>query len=149
MNHATLHLPARCTPGGFFCVPHSHSGAPRFSAVPDRRYQPAGQTAGVPTGPAGSARIRTCEIPGPAAPPVPESPTAANPTRMWSGYLLRFPYTDSFAAIFKWVRGELIGKGTYGRVYLALNVTTGEMIAVKQVEIPKTASDRDDSRQVS
>ncbi|KAF8560282.1 Pkinase-domain-containing protein [Imleria badia] len=51
--------------------------------------------------------------------------------------------------IFKWVRGELIGKGTYGRVYLALNATTGEMIAVKQVEIPTTASDKSDSRQAS
>ncbi|KAG2120796.1 MAP kinase [Suillus discolor] len=51
--------------------------------------------------------------------------------------------------IFKWVRGELIGKGTYGRVYLALNATTGEMIAVKQVEIPVTASDRKDNRQMS
>jgi len=49
--------------------------------------------------------------------------------------------------IFKWVRGELIGKGTYGRVYLALNATTGEMIAVKQVEIPQTASDKNDTRQ--
>jgi len=55
----------------------------------------------------------------------------------------------SFAAIFKWVRGELIGKGTYGRVYLALNATTGEMIAVKQVEIPTTASDKNDSRQAN
>lgn len=54
-----------------------------------------------------------------------------------------------FTAIFKWVRGELIGKGTYGRVYLALNATTGEMIAVKQVEIPTTASDKSDSRQAS
>ena len=52
-------------------------------------------------------------------------------------------------AIFRWVRGELIGKGTYGRVYLALNATTGEMIAVKQVEMPRTASDKDDSRQIS
>ncbi|KAF7339539.1 MAP kinase kinase kinase [Mycena sanguinolenta] len=50
---------------------------------------------------------------------------------------------------FKWVRGELIGRGTYGRVYLALNATTGEMIAVKQVEIPRTASDKNDSRQVT
>lgn len=47
------------------------------------------------------------------------------------------------------MRGELIGKGTYGRVYLALNATTGEMIAVKQVEIPKTDADRDDTRQAS
>lgn len=53
------------------------------------------------------------------------------------------------SAIFRWVRGELIGKGTYGRVYLALNATTGEMIAVKQVEIPRTASDKSDSRQIT
>ncbi|KAG2154755.1 kinase-like domain-containing protein [Suillus clintonianus] len=52
---------------------------------------------------------------------------------------------------FKWVRGELIGKGTYGSVYLALNAITGEMIAAKQVAIPITAStnDREDSRQMS
>ncbi|KAF8640370.1 hypothetical protein AX17_000041 [Amanita inopinata Kibby_2008] len=50
---------------------------------------------------------------------------------------------------FKWVRGELIGKGTYGRVYLAMNASTGEMLAVKQVELPQTASDRNDSRQAS
>jgi mitogen-activated protein kinase kinase kinase len=36
---------------------------------------------------------------------------------------------------FSWVKGDLIGKGTFGNVYLALNVTTGEMIAVKQVHI--------------
>lgn len=46
-----------------------------------------------------------------------------------------------------WVKGDLIGKGTYGRVYLALNATTGDMIAVKQVEMPRTASDREDARQ--
>ncbi|EIW86801.1 Pkinase-domain-containing protein [Coniophora puteana RWD-64-598 SS2] len=51
--------------------------------------------------------------------------------------------------IFKWVRGELIGKGTYGRVYLALNVTTGDMIAVKQVEMPRSQSERNDSRQTN
>lgn len=36
----------------------------------------------------------------------------------------------------------------YGRVYLGLNATTGEMIAVKQVEMPKTLSDQADDRQV-
>lgn len=41
----------------------------------------------------------------------------------------------------QWIRGKLIGKGSFGRVYLAFNVGTGEVIAVKQVEIPKTASD--------
>jgi len=36
---------------------------------------------------------------------------------------------------FKWVKGQLIGKGTFGRVYLGMNTTTGELLAVKQVEI--------------
>ncbi|ODQ59929.1 hypothetical protein WICANDRAFT_83940 [Wickerhamomyces anomalus NRRL Y-366-8] len=42
---------------------------------------------------------------------------------------------------FSWIRGELIGKGTFGNVYLALNVTTGEMIAVKQVLAPERVSE--------
>ncbi|KAK4962126.1 hypothetical protein LTR28_004763 [Elasticomyces elasticus] len=42
-------------------------------------------------------------------------------------------------ATFKWMKGELIGKGTFGRVYLGMNTTTGELLAVKQVEVnPKT-----------
>nr|POE64823.1 map kinase kinase kinase mkh1 [Quercus suber] len=41
---------------------------------------------------------------------------------------------------FKWMRGQLIGKGTFGRVYLGMNTTTGELLAVKQVEVnPKHA----------
>ncbi|KNZ78521.1 MAP kinase kinase kinase mkh1, partial [Termitomyces sp. J132] len=59
------------------------------------------------------------------------------------------PDSPSNGTTFKWVRGELIGRGTYGRVYLALNATTGEMIAVKQVELPRTASDKSDSRQIN
>lgn len=51
-------------------------------------------------------------------------------------------------ATFQWVRGELIGKGSYGRVYLAFNATTGEIMAVKQVETPQTPSDQADSKQV-
>ena len=41
---------------------------------------------------------------------------------------------------FKWIKGQLIGKGTFGRVYLGMNINTGEPIAVKQVEVnPKAA----------
>lgn len=41
---------------------------------------------------------------------------------------------------FKWVKGQLIGKGSFGRVYLGMNTTTGELLAVKQVEVnPKQA----------
>jgi mitogen-activated protein kinase kinase kinase len=52
--------------------------------------------------------------------------------------------------ILKWVRGELIAKGTYGRVYLALDATTGGMFAVKQVEthVADSTSDRKVSRQM-
>ncbi|KAG2171667.1 hypothetical protein INT43_008047 [Umbelopsis isabellina] len=41
----------------------------------------------------------------------------------------------------QWIRGALIGKGSFGRVYHALNVAAGDFIAVKQVDIPKTSSD--------
>ncbi|KAK6455369.1 uncharacterized protein RJT20DRAFT_96859 [Scheffersomyces xylosifermentans] len=36
---------------------------------------------------------------------------------------------------FAWIKGELIGRGSFGAVYLGLNVTTGDMLAVKQVVV--------------
>lgn len=50
---------------------------------------------------------------------------------------------------FKWLRGELIGKGQFGHVYLAMNVTTGEMLAVKQVETPRRLISTHDKGQLS
>ncbi|BFZ56378.1 mitogen-activated protein kinase kinase kinase [Savitreella phatthalungensis] len=44
---------------------------------------------------------------------------------------------------FRWIKGELIGKGTYGRVFLAMNAETGEMLAVKQVDLPRQAAATD------
>ncbi|CAM0139725.1 unnamed protein product [Umbelopsis sp. WA50703] len=43
----------------------------------------------------------------------------------------------------RWMMGKLIGKGSYGRVYHAINLDVDpvEYIAVKQVEIPSTKSD--------
>ncbi|KAF9462166.1 kinase-like domain-containing protein, partial [Collybia nuda] len=49
---------------------------------------------------------------------------------------------------FQWVKGELLGRGSYAQVFLALNATTGEIMAVKQVELPQTASDKSNSRQL-
>jgi mitogen-activated protein kinase kinase kinase len=48
---------------------------------------------------------------------------------------------------FQYVLGEMIGKGSYARVYLALNANNGELFAIKRVELPQTVSDRADSRQ--
>lgn len=50
-------------------------------------------------------------------------------------YMNRLRTKDGSYQQFAWVKGELIGVGTFGKVYLALNVTTGEMIAVKQTTI--------------
>ncbi|KAH8918760.1 Pkinase-domain-containing protein [Atractiella rhizophila] len=77
--------------------------------------------------PGAAARMRK----QPAMNAIPESPTEEEAANL----------------SFKWVKGDLIGKGTYGQVYLALNATTGEMLAVKQVAIPQTDSDREDKRQ--
>jgi mitogen-activated protein kinase kinase kinase len=44
---------------------------------------------------------------------------------------------------FRWFKGELIGKGTYGRVYLGMNATTGEFLAVKEVEVNAKAAGGD------
>lgn len=44
---------------------------------------------------------------------------------------------------FRWFKGQLIGKGTYGRVYLGMNATTGEFLAVKQVEVSAKAAGND------
>ncbi|KAF4589269.1 MAP kinase kinase kinase [Ophiocordyceps camponoti-floridani] len=44
---------------------------------------------------------------------------------------------------FRWFKGQLIGKGTYGRVYLGMNATTGEFLAVKEVEVNAKAANGD------
>ena len=44
---------------------------------------------------------------------------------------------------YKIFRGELIGKGTYGRVYLGINATTGDVLAIKHVEVNPKAAGQD------
>nr|AVZ44873.1 MAPKKK protein [Exserohilum turcicum] len=53
------------------------------------------------------------------------------------------PSMPSRQPTFKWMKGQLIGKGTFGRVYLGMNITTGELIAVKQVEVNAKAAGSD------
>jgi hypothetical protein len=47
----------------------------------------------------------------------------------------------------KWRKGELIGKGSFGKVYMGMLVTGG-LIAVKQVEL-KSAEDTENAKQLS
>ena len=50
----------------------------------------------------------------------------------------------------KWMKGALIGQGSFGCVYLALHAVTGELLAVKQVEAPNANSNsQSDSRKKS
>jgi mitogen-activated protein kinase kinase kinase len=50
----------------------------------------------------------------------------------------------------KWMKGALIGQGSFGSVYLALHAVTGELLAVKQVEAPSPgANSQSDTRKKS
>ncbi|KAH7313380.1 kinase-like domain-containing protein [Stachybotrys elegans] len=49
----------------------------------------------------------------------------------------------------KWMKGALIGQGSFGCVYLALHAVTGELLAVKQVETPSGANSQSDARKKS
>jgi mitogen-activated protein kinase kinase kinase len=50
----------------------------------------------------------------------------------------------------KWMKGDLIGQGSFGCVYLALHAVTGELLAVKQVETPSPgANSQSDARKKS
>ena len=50
----------------------------------------------------------------------------------------------------KWMKGALIGQGSFGSVYLALHAVTGELLAVKQVEAPAPgANGQGDNRKKS
>ena len=46
----------------------------------------------------------------------------------------------------KWMQGSLIGQGSFGSVFLALHAITGELMAVKQVEMPSKSNSENDKR---
>jgi mitogen-activated protein kinase kinase kinase len=49
---------------------------------------------------------------------------------------------------FRWVRGALIGAGSFGQVYLGMNAANGSFMAVKQVELP-TGNSHNEERKKS
>ncbi|GLB36076.1 putative ste ste11 protein kinase [Lyophyllum shimeji] len=96
----------------------------------------------LPFGPS-ATKPRTSGQPRPAASVQDvRSPTTRSRTKLSTGP----GKSVSNKATFQWVKGELLGKGSYANVYLGLNATTGELMAVKQVELPQTPSDLLSSR---
>lgn len=79
------------------------------------------------------APILKKQPPAPSVDPLQE--TAVNSKRRRSE---RVPHGQGI----KWERGELIGSGTYGKVYQGLNLSNGKLIAIKSVQIgsKKTAT---------
>lgn len=59
--------------------------------------------------------------------------------------LTQFLATDSWDNI-KWMKGALIGQGSFGSVFLALNGMTGGLMAVKQVEMPSDSGSQRDNK---
>ncbi|KAJ1659200.1 Suppressor of Sensor Kinase (SLN1) [Dispira simplex] len=51
-------------------------------------------------------------------------------------------YLASFSSniSIRWQQGKLIGRGTFGDVYAALNLDTGELMAVKEIKFPDVVS---------
>ncbi|KAG0200924.1 hypothetical protein BGX28_006149, partial [Mortierella sp. GBA30] len=47
---------------------------------------------------------------------------------------------------FQYLKGGLIGRGSFGKVFHAFNIDTREMIAIKQVDLPQTLSERNCDR---
>jgi len=47
----------------------------------------------------------------------------------------------------EWKRGELIGRGSFGKVYLGMNLANGELLAIKQVEL-NTTEQEETARQI-
>ncbi|GAA5868144.1 hypothetical protein JCM3774_001036 [Rhodotorula dairenensis] len=46
----------------------------------------------------------------------------------------------------KWIKGALIGAGSFGSVYLGMNPMTGSLMAVKQVELPTGTSHNEERK---
>ncbi|KAJ3757818.1 kinase-like domain-containing protein [Lentinula raphanica] len=74
--------------------------------------------------------------------PVSDSERTARAARSVATALPLSPVLPSF----QWIRGNLIGAGSHGRVYWAVNITTGDIIAVKQVELACNPSERQRQR---
>ncbi|XP_054800903.1 mitogen-activated protein kinase kinase kinase NPK1 [Prosopis cineraria] len=69
-------------------------------------------------------KSRVFSKPSPASPPLP-------------------PITKESSPMIRWRKGELIGCGAFGRVYMGMNLDSGELLAVKQVLIAASSASKE------
>lgn len=80
-----------------------------------------------------------------ATPPPLGMGLARSKTKMWGQRVTEVTAREmeqTPALDFVWIKGEMIGRGLFGCVYLGFNVTSGEMLAVKQVVASVDARNR-------
>ncbi|EPX73993.1 STE/STE11 protein kinase Byr2 [Schizosaccharomyces octosporus yFS286] len=90
----------------------------------------------------GVANIQTSSlrnIPLPSASPIPsptfvEHITPASPTPTTTSEDTN-PADEEVEEPVRWIRGALIGSGSFGQVYLGMNASSGELMAVKQISL--------------
>jgi mitogen-activated protein kinase kinase kinase len=72
------------------------------------------------------------------APDESDGETGIGETPQGSSYFfpLSLVSANSDLIAMKWIKGALIGIGSFGKVYLGMDESTGLLMAVKQVEIP-------------
>lgn len=54
---------------------------------------------------------------------------------------------SAFIAASKWIKGALIGAGSFGKVYLGMDAANGLLMAVKQVELPSGTAANQERKQ--
>lgn len=55
-------------------------------------------------------------------------------------------FTDPTVSANKWIKGALIGAGSFGKVYLGMDASSGLLMAVKQVELPTGSGPNQDRK---
>lgn len=81
----------------------------------------------------------------PESPKGPESPSTV-PSSMADFPLDLIEKQQNQGPPMQWVMGKIIGRGSFGRVFHALNAANGEMLAVKVIELPSAKSQSNISR---
>ncbi|KAL4253160.1 protein kinase superfamily protein [Abortiporus biennis] len=56
-------------------------------------------------------------------------------------------YTSHGERTIKWIKGALIGAGSFGKVYLGMDAASGLLMAVKQVELPRSSAPNPERKQ--